>query len=99
MAYVTAFEGILFIEGVHPRARIISLADVRVSGFGAQLRNLNDLKQHMATEARSLGCNCVMNFTYGQKAKLIAIDDVSYVGSGQYVILDQQDYNAIVSQL
>ena len=99
MAFVTMHEGVIFIEGDHPRAVKRYNADTRVGGFGAQLKNLNDLKHKMAETARSLGCNCVVNFTYGQKSKLIAIDDVAYIGGGFYAQLSPQDYGSIYSQL
>lgn len=99
MAFVTVFQGVVFIEGDHPRAVKQYSAETRVSGFGAQLKNLNDLKQTMAAAARNYGCNCVVNFTYGQKSALIAIDDVAYVGNGFYAVLSDEDYNSIVSQL
>ena len=97
MAFVTVFQGIIFIEGDHPRALKRYNADTRVGGFGAQLRNLNDLKAVMAQNARNCGCNCVVNFSYGQKTKLIAIDDVAYVGSGFYATLPPEDYQNILS--
>ena len=99
MAFVTAHMGVIFIEGDHPRAIKRFVADTRVGGFGAQMRNLNDLKQLMAQTAINNGCNCVVNFTYGQKSKLIAIDDVAFVGNGYYAQLSQVDYNSIISQL
>ncbi len=99
MAYVTVYQGIVFIEGEHPRAIKKYNAETRVGGFGAQLRNLDDLKQCMAYNARNCGCNCVVNFTYGQKSKIIAIDDVAFVGNGFYAVLSPQDYDSIVSQL
>ena len=99
MAFVTAFNGIIFIEGDHPRAHKVQPAEVRVKGFGAQLKNLNDLKNSMAAYARSYGCNCIVNFAYGQKSKWIAIDDVAYVGTGFYAILSPADYNSIITQL
>ena len=98
MALVTVYQGVVFIEGDHPRAIKKYTAETRVSGFGAQLRNLNDLKAQMAATALANGCNCVVNFTYGQKSKLIAIDDVAYVGNGFYAALSNEDYNSIVSQ-
>ena len=98
MAYVTLHQGVVFIEGDHPRAMKRRSAATRVGGFGAQLRNLNDLKQIMADTARANGCNCVVNFTYGQKSKLLAIDDVAYVGDGFYAVLSPMDYQSIVSQ-
>jgi len=99
MAFVTVYQGVVFIEGEHPRAVKRFSAETRVGGFGAQLKNLEDLKQCMATTAKQNGCNCVVNFTYGQRAKIIAIDDVAFVGNGFYAVLSEQDYNSIVSQL
>ena len=98
MAFVTVFNGVVFIEGEHPRAVKRFVADTRVGGFGAQLKTLNDLKYSMSEVAKQNGCNCVVNFTYGQKSKIIAIDDVAYIGNGFYAVLSPQDYNAIVSQ-
>lgn len=98
MALVTVHQGVIFIEGDHPRAFKKSSAETRVGGFGAQLRTLDDLKTQMAAAARYNGCNCVVNFTYGQQTKLIAIDDVAFVGNGWNAILSPEDYNSIVSQ-
>ena len=98
MAFVTVHQGVVFIEGDHPRAVKRYTAETRVGGFGAQLRNLNDLKTMMAQTALQNGCNCVVNFTYGQKSKVIAIDDVAFIGNGYYATLSQEDYNSIVSQ-
>ena len=99
MAFVTVYQGIVFIEGDHPRAAKKYRAETRVGGFGAQLKNLNDLKLCMANNAKQCGCNCVVNFTYGQRSKIIAIDDVAFVGDGFYAVLSPQDYDSIVSQL
>ncbi len=99
MAYVTMFEGIIFIEGDHPRAVKMYSADTRLGGFGAQLKNLDDLKRKMAEIARGSGCNCVVNFRYGQKTKIIAIDNIAYYGEGFYAQLPQEDYRSISSQL
>ena len=98
MAFVTVFDDIVFIEGDHPRAFKRFSATTRVGGFGAQLKNLNDLKSIMAATAKQCGCNCVVNFTYCQKSKVIAIDDVAYMGDGFYATLSPQDYTAIRSQ-
>lgn len=99
MAFVTLFEDVVFIEGDHPRAVKKQSAQTRVTGFGAQFKNLNDLKQIMAQTAKANGCNCVVNFTYGQKTKLLAIDDVAFMGNGFYAVLSPADYQSIVSQM
>lgn len=97
MAFVTLFRDVIFIEGDHPRAVKKMSADTRVGGFGAQLKTLEDLKHIMAETAKANGCNCVVNFSYGQRSKLIAIDDVAYVGSGYYAVLPPADYQSIRS--
>ena len=99
MAFVTAHMGVIFIEGDNPRAIKRYIADTRVGGLEAQMRNLNDLKQLMAQIAIKNGCNCVVNFTYGQKSKIIAFDDVAFVGGGYYAQLSPADYQSIISQL
>ena len=99
MAFVTLYNGVVFIEGDHPRAVKRYSAETRVGGLGAQLRNLNDLKSTMALTAKQNGCNCVVNFTYGQQTKILAFDDIAFIGNGIYAVLSPQDYNSIVSQL
>lgn len=94
---VTVHDGVIFIEGDHPRAQKMYSAQTRLKGFGAQLKNLNDLKQQMALTAKQAGCNCVVNFSYSQKSRLIAIDDVAFCGDGYYAVLSPQDYNSIIS--
>ena len=98
MAFVTVHNGVIFIEGDHPRAVKKYQCNERVKGFGAQLKNLDSLKEQMAMTAKQNGCNCVVNFSYCQKSKVIAIDDVAFVGSGYYAVLSMQDYNSIVTQ-
>ncbi len=98
MAYVTICNDVIFIEGDHPRAAKRFTADTRVGGFGAQLKNLNDLKVQMAATAKYNGCNCVVNFSYGQKSKVLAIDDVAYIGNGFFAVLSDEDYQSIRSQ-
>lgn len=98
MAFVTVFQGVVFIEGDHPRAVKRYSAETSMNGVDAQLRNINDLKQTMANIAKNCGCNCVVNFVYGQKAKLFAWDDVAFYGNGYYALLSPEDYQSIVSQ-
>jgi len=99
MPLVTVHQNVVFIEGEHPRAKKKKDAYTRIGGFGAQLRNLNDIKDIMANIAKQNGCNCVVNFSYGQIHKIISIDDVLFVGMGKYAILSDVDYNTIVSKL
>ena len=60
MAFVTSFNGVIFIEGDHPRAWKKFSAKTTVGGFGSQLRNLNDLKQQMAYTANLLLYTTIM---------------------------------------
>lgn len=98
MAFVTVHQGVIFIEGEHPRAMKKLLAYTRIGGFGAQFRNLNDIKDIMASTAKQNECNCVVNFSYGQIHKIISIDDVLFVGEGDYAVLSKDDYNGIISK-
>lgn len=98
MAFVTVYEGIIFIEGEHPRAIKKLLAYTRIGGLGAQLRNLNDIKSIMAITAKQNCCNCVTNFSYTQEHKILSIDKVAFVGNGYYATLPQKDYESIISK-
>lgn len=98
MAYVTIFDGIIFIEGDHPRAEKKSRVNVEIGGIGAQLKSLDNLKKHIASNAKLRNCNCIVQFTYGQKSRFFAFDDVAYYGNGYYAVLSPEDYNGICSQ-
>lgn len=98
MAYVTVFNNIIFIEGQHPRAIKKHRVDMEMSGIGAQLKSLDNLKTHMVNIAKMRGCNCIVEFKYGQKSKFFAFDDVAYYADGYYAVLSPEDYNAIRSQ-
>lgn len=98
MNFVTIYNGIVFIEGEHPRAIRKYNAYTRIGGFGAQLRNLNDLKHLMSNKARENGCNCIVDFSYGQEHRIVSIDDVLFVGNGFYAVLSDSDYNNIISK-
>jgi hypothetical protein len=99
MAYTTVFEGIVFIEGRHPNANILKNIKVDLGyTFGAQLKNLADVKREIAFQVKSLGGNCFLDFQYGQKSKWLAIDDVAFWGSGKIALLPQDIYNEIISK-
>lgn len=97
MALVTVFNGIIFIEGDHPRAIKRFRADTSLDGLGSQLKNLDELKSNMAKIAAANGCNCVVNFAYGQKSKFWNYDGVVLVGTGFYGVLSPEDYHSIVT--
>lgn len=91
--YSTLFEGIIFVEGAVPDARILGGLSCDLSfRFGAQLKNLNDVKKELAKKARALGANAVVDFKYGQKSRWLAVDDVAYFGSGRAAVLPEEEY-------
>lgn len=92
MAYTTFYEGVCFIEGNHPNAKQIQRIKADLSfRFGAQLKNLNDVKAELASQAKILGCNAVIHFTYGQKSRWLAIDDVAFFGEGIASIIPENE--------
>ena len=100
MAYTTLYKSIIFIEGNNNGVTIIGNVSSDLSfKFGAQLKNLNDVKSDMADKAKSLGANCIINFTYGQKSRWIAIDDVAFYGNGKAAILPPNIYEEVIAKI
>ena len=92
--YTTTFEGITFVEGRPPGARVVGPVRVEIGGIltSSQLKSLDDVKRLMAERARSAGGNAVVDFKYGQKSvgfwrSLIDRDDVQWYGEGQVAVL------------
>lgn len=100
MAYTTLYNGVVFIEGNNDNAKIIGSVSSDLSfKIGAQLKNLNDVKSDMANKAKVLGANCIVNFTYGQKSRWLAIDDVAFYGNGKAAILPENIYEELVNKV
>ena len=100
MAYTILYDDIIFIEGTNSNANIIGNISCDLSfKFGAQLKNLNDVKRDMATKAKALGANCILNFTYRQKSRGLAIDDVAFYGNGKAAILPAMVYEELVNKV
>ncbi|HBC30836.1 MAG TPA: hypothetical protein DC024_06280 [Clostridiales bacterium] len=98
--YSTFFEGVIFIEGMEPDSKTLGLIRSDLSfKIGAQLKNLNDVKHDLSTKARNMGANAVLNFTYGQKSRWLAIDDVAYFGEGIAAILTDQRYKEVMEKI
>jgi hypothetical protein len=98
MSYTTVYDGVVFIEGRHNAAKIIRSTKVDLGfKFGAQLKNLRDVKAELAKQVKSAGGNCIIDFQYGQRHRLLAIDDVGFWGSGKIAILPPDIYGDIVS--
>lgn len=99
MAYTTIFDNVLFIEGEHTAARKVTEAKIRKGGIGAQMKNLDNIKAALAQKAKAAGCNCVVEFKYGQKSRLFAIDDVAFYGSGVLAELPDNEYQEAKSKI
>ena len=98
--YPTVCNGIIFIEAPVEDGKVVSGISADLSfKIGAQLKNLNDVKNELAGTAVSLECNCVSNFKYGQKSRWLAIDDVAFFGNGTAVQLSQISYNKIIEYI
>ena len=65
--------------------------------FGAQLKSLRDVKNNLVSKAKTAGCNAIVDFTYGQKSRWLAIDDVAFWGKGKLAQIPIEAYNKIVN--
>ena len=98
--YPTVYNGVIFIETPEAAGeRVAAIAADLSFRFGAQLKNLNDVKADMAAKAAYRGCNCVSEFKYGQKSRWLAIDDVAYFGKGIAVRLPKETYGEIMAYI
>ena len=98
--YPTIYNGMIFIEAPVDEGQKVSMVYSDLSfKLGAQLKNLNDVKNDLAVKAGSLQCNCVSEFKYGQKSRWLAIDDVAYFGSGMAMRLPPDHYHRIVEYI
>ena len=100
MAYTTIYDGVVFIEGTCPQAQPVQAISVDLSfKIGAQLKSLRDVKNVLVQKAKACGCNAVIQFTYGQKSRWLAIDDIAFWGKGVAAKLSEDDYNAIAQKV
>lgn len=98
--YPTVFNGIIFIESAIDEGQKVSIIKADLSfKFGAQLKNLNDVKADLIVKAKNHECNCISEFKYGQKSRWLAIDDVAYFGSGFATRLPEDVYQNIIDYI
>lgn len=96
MAYTHVYNGIIFVEGPHPTATLGHNIEADLSFcFGAQLKSLRDIKNNLCEQAKHYGYNAIVNFTYGQKSRWLAIDDVAFWGKGTLAKISANEYNDI----
>ena len=102
--YNTEMDGIIFVEGRFPEeARMIRPISVKIHGVlsQAQLKSLNDVKKAMASQARGMGGNAIVEFKYGQRSTflttLLGIDDVSWYGEGVLCEIPHGAYSRLLA--
>ncbi|MEG1016000.1 MAG: hypothetical protein RR228_00135 [Bacilli bacterium] len=96
MAYTTIYEDVIFIEGDNSKAKRLKEIKTHLGGFGAQFKNLDNVKSSLAQQVKLLNGNCLLDFKYGQKSSLLSIDDVKFFGNGVAGILDESEYKKII---
>jgi hypothetical protein len=98
MAFTNVYKGIVFVEGNHPTAKRGPLVSCDLSfKFGAQLKSLHDVKDRLVEQARNQGYNCILDFTYGQKSRLLAMDDIAFWGKGCLANIPWEEYKIITN--
>lgn len=81
MAFTCVYEGMIISEGRLEQSQSLGMIEVDLSfKIGAQLKSLRDVKSALVTKARALGANAIESFTYGQKHRWLAIDDIAFWG-------------------
>lgn len=100
MAFTTIYNDIVFIEGDNKNASRLRAVESDLSFvFGAQLKSLRDVKENLSLQAKQNGANAILDFTYGQKSRWLAIDDVAFWGKGVLAVLPPDEYQKIIEQL
>lgn len=93
MAYTVFYNDIVFVEGSYNNAVLGDPVECDLSFvFGAQLKSLRDVKNNLAEKAKLKGYNAIVDFTYGQKSRWLAIDDVAFWGKGKLANIPHEDY-------
>ncbi|MBQ3116082.1 MAG: hypothetical protein IJC07_03540 [Clostridia bacterium] len=106
MVYYSIFEDVIFVEGEIPFERSLGTVEYKKKGIiNEQFKNLDNVKYQLAVKAKEVGANAVIKFKYGQKntswfrAMILSIDDnVNWFGSGEAVLLSQEQYQEILEK-
>lgn len=99
MAFTCVYEGMIISEGRLEQAQALGSIEADLSfRLGAQLKSLRDVKSELAMQARALGANAIESFTYGQKHRWLAIDDVAFWGKGVAVRLPADVADTYINQ-
>jgi len=93
--HYSIIDGVIFIEGSHPQARLIKDIEVKIRCCFSQthLESLNEVKKRIAIEVRKLKGNCVINFEHGQKSTFpitfMGMDTIMWFGRGTVAVLPE----------
>lgn len=98
MAYTTIYKDYIFIEGDNSKAIRKAKIKTNLSGIGAQMKNLNNVKDSLIFYTKMHKCNCILDFKYGQKTSIFSFDDVKFYGSGVCAILPEEEYKKIINE-
>src|SRR3954469_5143254 len=92
--YFSVFDGVCFVEGRPPGARLLVPISVEVGGNfeHAQLKTLDDVMRAMVPIVIRGGGNAVISFAYGQKSvgflrSIVHLDDVAWYGRGTIAVI------------
>ena len=91
------YRGIFFVEGSPPSAKRRQTVNAELNEFFSQnhLKTLDDLKDRMAQQAISSGCNAIVDFKYGQRSSfwksIVGMDNILWSGSGVLATIDPAD--------
>lgn len=100
MGYSTLYKDFIFVEGDEAYAKSLGVVKSDLSfTFGAQLKNLNDVKESLMVQAKAKGANALIQFKYGQKSRWLAIDDVAFYGEGIAVVMNEETIDAILEKI
>lgn len=100
MGYSTVYKDFIFVEGdeIFERSLGVVKSDLSFT-FGAQLKNLNDVKESLMIQSKALGANALIQFKYGQKSRWLAIDDVAFYGEGIAVVMNEEMISNILEKI
>lgn len=99
MAYKTVYNNVIFIEGTDNRVNVKKRVEYKYGFIGPQLKGLNNVKEYLANLAINNGCNCIVEFKYGQKSSWLSLDDTKWYGDGKCGVLSEKDYNTILDEI
>lgn len=86
MAFTCVYEGMVISEGKLEQSQYIGEVKADLSfRIGAQLKSLRNVKDELVAQARAMGANALEHFSYGQRHRFLAIDDVAFWGSASAV--------------